>query len=478
MTSSLRFLGLLIVLTSSVVEAQVVLSPTRYELGIELDLDAEILRGTARIEVANPSAEVVRQASLLLYRLLRVTSVRDDQARELAYSQAAVAFEDFGQLQVNQVLVTLPEPLTPGAKTTVEIRYEGYLLGYSETGMRYVQDRIDPEFTILRADAYAYPIPGYPSQAVNRSAPMRDFTYSARITVPKGLTVANGGRVEGVDTAGNRATFRFSSLKPSWRMDFAIAKYTELRSGPIRVYYLPGDAAGAAGVALAARTALDLFSGWFGPLRETTGLTFIEIPDGWGSQADVTTIIQSAAAFRDLKQHREVFHEISHLWNVPESDRPPSRWNEGLATFLEYLVAQETTGEAKVDAHAKSLFDWLRGALPTHEQWGKVPLVDYGRAGLTDLSYSVGAVYFDLLYRLVGRETFNKIIGGYISDFRACGGSARDLANAAGKTSKMDLSRLNNDWILTAAWADRIEHSANIQDLEAYYRRSADQRRP
>ena len=57
---------------------------------------------------------------------------------------------------------------------------------------------------------------------------------------------------------GDRVTFRFSSLKPSWRMDFAIAKYGELTSGVARVYYLPGDSAGAEGVAGAARNSLDL----------------------------------------------------------------------------------------------------------------------------------------------------------------------------------------------------------------------------
>jgi hypothetical protein len=466
-------LGLVFVLTSSGVNAQVVLSPTHYELAVEVDYDAEILRATAGIVVRNPAAESVRQASLLLYRLLRVKTVRDDHGKELAFSQAVVAFEDFGQLQVNQILVTLGEPLAPGAQTTIGIQYEGYLLGYSETGMGYVKDRIDPEFTVLRDDSYAYPSPGVPSSAVNRSAPEAAFTYSARITVPKGLIVANGGRLEGIDTVGNRAVFRFSSLKPSWRMDFAIAKYTLLTAAPIRVYYLPGDELGAAGVAEAAKRALEVYKGWFGPLGETTGLTFIEIPNGWGSQADVTTIIQSAAAFKDPKRHREVYHEISHLWDVPVTDRPSPRWNEGLASFLEYLVTQETTGKAEVDAQANTLIEWLRGALPTHEAWKTVPLVDYGRAGLTDLSYSVGAVYFDLLYRLVGRETFNKIISDYLAEFRTRGGSTKDLTDVVRKTAKRDLSQLNNDWIFTTAWTDRVEHSAKIQDLEAYYRRSA-----
>ena len=471
MLSRCVLLGLYLVLANDAFGTPLVLAPTHYDVGFEVDYDAEVLRGTARIRLQNQSTASVREASLLLYRLLRVKAVRDDQGMALAFSQTVVAFEDFAQRQVNQLLVTLPDPLAPGARTVIEIQYEGHLLGYAETGERYIQDRIDPAFTILRDDSYAYPRPGVPSSAVNRSVPEASYTYSARITVPLELTVANGGRLEGIDTLGKAVTFRYSSLKPSWRMDFAIAKYTELTSGPIRVYHLPGDEVGAAGVARAAEQALGLYTQWFGPLRESTALTFIEIPDGWGSQADVTTIIQSAAAFKDPERHREVYHEISHLWNVPPTDRPSPRWNEGQASFLEYLVMQEVTGKPLVDARANQLIDWLRGSLPTRAAWRKVPLADYGRAGLTDLSYSVGTVYFDLLYRLAGREAFNKIIGSFATDFGTRGGSTKDLVDIVRKTATMDLSQLNNDWIFTTAWADRVEHSASIQELEAYYRR-------
>jgi hypothetical protein len=464
------FLALSLAAANNVLSAQVVLSPTHYDVRFDVDYPAAQLRGTARITLKNLDAAPVREASLLLYRLMRVSAVRDDRGKDLAFRQSVVVFADFGQLQVNQLLVALPAPLAPGALTTIEVGYEGHLLGYAETGMRYIQDRIDSAFTILRADSYAYPQPGYPSSALNRSAPPWEFSYSARVTVPKGLTVANGGRLEGIDTSGDSVTFRYASLKPSWRMDFAIARYTELASASIRVFHLPGDSAGAAGVARAGAEAMDLFKRWFGPLRESAVLTFIEIPDGWGSQADVTTIIQSAAAFKDPDRHREVYHEISHLWNVPPTDRPSPRWNEGEASFLEYLVTQEVTGKPLVDERANQLVDWLRGELPKHESWRTTPLINYGRAGMTDLAYSVGALYFDLLYRLAGREAFNRIIGGFANEFGVSGGSTKDLMDIVRKTATVDLTRLNNDWILTPAWAERVAQSANIQALEAYYR--------
>jgi aminopeptidase N len=454
-------------------DARVVLSPARYELDLDVDLPAEVLRGTAGIVLTNPSELPVSEASLLLYRLLQVRDVRDDEGHDLPFTQHVVAFEDFGKLQVNQVLVRLPRPLAPAAATALRIRYEGHLLGYSETGMLYVKDRIDPDFTIVRPDAFAYPEPGYPSQVLRRSAVRWSFTYSARVTVAKGFVVANGGRLDGTDEAGDRATFRYTSLKPSWRMDFAIAKYGELAAGPVRVLYLPGDAAGATAVAEAAGKALELFERWFGPRPQSTPLTVIEIPDGWGSQTDVTTIIQTAAAFRDPKQHRQLFHELSHLWNPPDTDLPSPRWNEGLASFLEHLAGQELTGEPAVDARADRLVARLREQLPSHPEWRQVPLVDYGRKGLTDLSYSVGGLFFDLLYRLAGAEAFHRIIGRYVAEFGARGGTTQDLIDVIRRTTPVDVSSLVSDWIETTAWTDRVEHSAGIEELAAGYRARA-----
>jgi hypothetical protein len=47
----------------------------------------------------------------------------------------------------------------------------------------------------------------------------------------------------------------------------------------------------------------------------------------------------------------------------------------------------------------------------------------------------------------------------------------------ARKLAGMDLSQLYTDWLFTAAWADRIEQSTGIEDLEAYYRGRAQKTR-
>jgi aminopeptidase N len=463
--------GLLVVLASSSAGAQGVLSPTHYDVSFDVDYPAEVLRASTRIALKNPGSTAATEASLLLYRLMRVQSVRDAGGGALAFSQEVTALDDRPKQQVNHLRVRLREPLAPAATMTLEITYSGHLLGYAETGMRYVQDRIHPDFTILRMDSYAYPQPGSPE--TSGSPVEARFTYAARVTVPSGLTVANGGRIDGVEPAGERVTFRFSSLKPSWRMDFAIAKYEELSSEGIRVYYLPGDRAGATGVAEAAARSIDLFTRWFGPKPQATSLTFIEIPDGWGSQADVTTVIQTAGAFRSTAQHNEVYHEISHLWNVPPTDRPDPRWSEGLATFLERLAAQELSGTPQVDEAADRRIESLRAMLPKRPELKTVALAQYGERGMTGLSYTVGGLFFDLLRRLAGPETFNRIIRAYVAEFGIRGGNTKDLIDVVRRTSTTDLSRLVEDWILTPRWTEAVERSSGIAQLESWYRRGA-----
>ena len=167
---------------------------------------------------------------------------------------------------------------------------------------------------------------------------------------------------------------------------------------PIRVCYLAGDEEGASGVAQAAEYALSRFTEWFGPRPTESTLTFIEVPDGWGSQTDVTTIIQSAGAFTDPSRHREVYHEVSHLWNVMQTDSPSPRWEEGLASFLEFLLKEEVAGEPAVAQLAEWLFGVLEESIERRPELRGVPLIEYGKENLTDISYRSGALFFDLLF--------------------------------------------------------------------------------
>ena len=89
---------------------------------------------------------------------------------------------------------------------------------------------------------------------------------------------------------------------------------------------------------------------------------------------------------------------------------------------------------------------------------------------MTDWSYSIGNVMFATLYDLVGRDDFNKIIGGYYQRF-APGGTTRDFIDFATHASRKDLSQFFDDWLLTTRWTTVIANARTPGELVAHYRR-------
>ncbi len=446
------------------------LTPTRYELDLAVDYEAETLTGRARIEVVNLADTTVTEIPFLLYRLLKVSDARDAEGRPLPFEQTVETFLEFEKLQVNFVRVRLPYGLAPQASATVELDYAGHLLGYAETGMLYIQDRIAPDFTILRMDSFSYPQPGYPSFAANESAPQPSYAYTARITVPDSLSVANGGRLTAQTVADGRATFTFENIRLAWRMDFAIGDYRTLSAGPVRVVHFPQDAIGAQRVLTAVQASLRLFSEWFGPLHSDEGFTFIEIPDGWGSQADVTSVIQTAAAFRDPERIGEVYHEVSHLWDPPSTDANSPRWNEGLAEFLEVLASEHLHGLENRDMEVERVREEIRGMFGKQPRYREIPMMDYGKEQVTGLSYRVGLLMFDVLHRLVGHEQFAQIIGEYYRLYADTGGTTDEFVKLANRVTDRDLTRFFDDWIYTSRWYGLIESGIHATDLADHYR--------
>ena len=460
-------------------DQKIAFKTVRYDLDLKPDYDKGLLVAACRIEVKNVANDTARVVPLLLYKMMTVHSVQGANRQELPFTQRNVYFDDVDSMAVNFVEVTLPYALAKNKTVTLDIRYDGYMQEYVETGMLYTQDRIARDFTILRPDCYAYPVIGYPNRAVNRQAGMESFDYVITVMVPKGLTAANGGRLMGVGTDNGRSVFTFQNIRPAWRMDVTIANYADLSRGNNHVYYFPEDAAGAERLLTAMEQCMELYTRWFGPLHQTSGFAVIEIPEGFGSQADVTSILQTADAFRDPAQLHQLYHELSHQWNVRETDKLPSRYNEGLATFLEWHAA-DILGNAPVFVSDQAnggmyytisgLALQLRERLATDSQLTQVAPVDYGSKGIEQQSYSVGAVAFCVLWGIVGEEEFMRLLNGFYQEKEATGATAREFVSYLTRKSSVDLTAYANDWWLGTGWTERIKRGKSVRELAGEYK--------
>ncbi len=453
--------------------ARPILRPTRHELTLAVDFRERKLAAISRITLANPTDRPVSEASFVLYRLLTVRGARAGGGRPLHFRQSVVALEDEPRQQVNHVRVALARPLGPGARATLELAYDGYLEGKAET-MRYVQDRVDSAFTIVRMDADAYPIPGWPSDSLNRTAGLPTFDYLARVTVPATHVVANGGElVQRTVQTNGWATYVYRNIRPAWRMDFAIARYETATSGRLRVYYLVGDSAGAARLLLTMQRTQALYASWFGPLPDAPAFAIIEVPDGYGSQSDVTSILLTAAGFRDPRRAHELYHEIAHLWIPPATEKPDPRWDEGFASFLEQLAIDSLEQRPAVDARSEAVARWVRQQLGRDTLLPRVAPVDYGRAGITNYAYSVGMLMFYGFYRLAGPAAFNAALRDYCTRYHAVGGSSRQFVEAARRASPVDLDPFFRDWLFSTGWKETLARYGTFGEVVESYRSEA-----
>jgi hypothetical protein len=445
----------------------------KYVIDWDVDYEKEKIFGECELTVRNPSGSPMTIIPLILYRLMDVNVVTDEAGNPLNFAQRVLKFEDWEQLQVNHIRIALEPALPPGATKTVRISYGGHLLGCAEA-MRYVKDTVSKEYTMLRTDSNVYPRIGTNSWEANRSAGLGRHDFRVSVRIPEGLTAANSGKLVSKEITNGRATYTFESRVPSWRIDVAITDFAVLESpdGLLKIYFLPEDRDGAERILGAMVGTMGLCEKWFGPLKVFEGLTVIEVPAGYGSQADVAAIIQQASGFREEGKFYEFYHELSHLWNVTAADPLPPRFeSEGMGMFLQHFVEEKLEGktDALKDAVRLSL-ERMGKYFIDHPEALEVPMIEYGTKQLTDLSYRMGQILYYLLYEKMGEGDFLAAVGGFYQDYYETGATARQFMDYFKAKSDFNLEPVFEEWVFTSKAAELLQAGIALPELLARYK--------
>jgi hypothetical protein len=439
---------------------------TRLSLDLRIDYERGTIGGTATLQLRNASDRPAAHVPLLLNRLMSVSRAADPRGADVAFEQHIVVFRDDSVRQVDAIVVSPARPVAPGDSLSIVLHYGGFLVGYTETGSLYIKDHVSRDFTIIREDAYAFPKPGVPSWRSNRAAPREPFGFAARIHVPVGLLVAMGGEPQERTVQDSVVTWSYRSVEPVPFLNITIAPYRLMETAGVRIFYFPADSTGSQMVERAVTGAMERYTRWYGPLGKSQKLTVMEIPEGFGSQASLTAgILQTADAFRSRSELRQLYHEVSHLWNVADLERRSARWNEGLATFLEWRMAAELDGwngwDAQLDRTVQSL---MRRCAAPQARCDSVPFAEYGEAGQTDRSYSVGMLMFYALSRAIGPDAFDRAYATFYQQHRAKGGTVSDLVTAFNSASARS-QRVFDDWMFTTRWYSRLSSGESFRGI-------------
>lgn len=451
-------------------------SISHYSLQLRLFPKEERLEAVAKLMVTNKAGQAFSEAPFLFYRLLDVQKVTDEKGSPLTFHQTItkLAEPNVHNFQVSLLTVQLAKPLIPGAATNLTITYSGSIYGYAEI-WGYVKDRVSEKYSLLRPDTLAYPMLAHPTQESWHKSYGHEwpFTYDLTVTVPDGYVVACGGAQQNVSVKENLATFMFKSKVPTWRIDIAAAEFKVINdeAKQLSVYVLPEDEKNGAAILDAVGRSVKLYSKLFGELKDYRGYTVIEIPDGWGSQASDYYILETAAAFKDLKNVVELYHEVAHTWNAkPKPEVQRTRWfDEAFAMYFQAIALREFESEKAYQAEMDDDRESFIKRVQRDKRNFDTPIVDYGTYELGDASYTKGAWSLYVLHQLVGDEQFKHIIRAFLSEHWARPADFKDFQEVAERVSHRKLDKYFQEWFYTSVSSQLLVDKIPITEIVKRY---------
>lgn len=373
--------------------------------------------------------------------------------------------------QDSTVRISLPNPLSKGASTTLTFEYEGVLQSADDSpvaGLKlaYVGDPI----TYLLYAGRWFPMVGY---GTNR------FTSTISVSVPTGYTVIGSGKaktgtaaalIEGSEASksGARkttrsssekfavppgdATYTFNYDKPSFPGTILIGKYEATKNNDgglnVTVYTTPAHKAVAATYADTASKEFFFFTATFGPPFSNT-LNVVELPDDTVPSAWAPEIAAIAGrAFSPKVNYRLMANTIAHQWwGTVVSPATKDDWwvSDGFARYSEALYIKHVAGEAGFEEATK---DMSVGALA----YVSVPLSQVGKMDpfspeFQSLTSDKGAVILRMLNWVIGDEAFDKTMRTFMAQYAGKTATVDDFRKVAEQESGQQLTWFFTQWL-------------------------------
>lgn len=443
------------------------LSISFYDLYADIDVLNGFMKANCGIKLENKGGEPVGKVTFLLNRGLTVNLVKC-MGRHANFTQQLICLEDLRDLEVNFIEITFDEPLNLGDFVRLAINYEGSILDYQHV-FEYVRDSITEVFTLIRPDAYSYPVIG--TLQFRDSIPLivsQQFDYKLKIRVPRGYVVASFGKLVNEIGFDDKVLYIYESKLPSYRIDFAVAKFKKIsdRQSDLHVFVFEEDYKYAVRILDELKKTLKFYSDWFGSPLKWAGFTIIEIPSHWGGQANLTGILLSDEVFRNPSRISKLYHELAHLWCVKSREKYVSRFfDEGLASYLQLLAERSFLGEEYFNKQLERFREKFMELAKRNPRLFEVSISKYGEYMLTDASYYIGAFIFYVLHRLIGDERFKMLIRALIEKYGEDGVIMDDFKKLIVAICGEKFGSFIDEWIYGNEPAKLLKSSKSFNDV-------------
>ena len=376
-----------------------------YDVSATLDPITQSLSAVAKVDFK--AIEVSSNVRIELHKNLAVKDVKSAQGKTLSFARDT-------QDPLNLV-ISLPSPVTQGAKVTLTFTYAGLLANEENSpvpGVRAASITRDGAFLLL--PARWFPLTNYPS---NR------YTATFRLNVPESFAVAGTGKASAPtptpgknSVEGNRLVYTFLCDSPAPHGTFVAGnlQLNPKQSEGISVnVYAPREASGdAQKFADSVARSTVAFSDMFGPLPRPE-FTVAQLPDGTLRDfAGPGLLLLSKRIWDPRASDRTIARLVASQWwgnAVLPATRGDVWISDGLARYSEALYAEQNAGK---EAGLKAVDEFAVGALMYEEA---APIAQAARLAPYSPDYrsvvmNKGAMIFHMVRAQMGDVAFKSLL--------------------------------------------------------------------
>jgi aminopeptidase N len=397
---------------------QAIMDIRHYTLALDVDIPKKSIGGYCEIDLL-----LTKPTDTLLFDLVHLLRV----------SKITVDKKDAGFEQKDDSIFIVSNKGYKEGKHTIRINYGGEppiaVRPPWKGGFTWTTDKAGNPWVVINcqlegAKVY-FPCKDHPSDEPNEGVDLF-------ITIPKGLSVAGPGLLQGVKNgANNRATWHWKTnyTISNYCVVFNIAKYKVYsrpyttiggHTVPIQFYVLEEDTAHADHVLdIRARDTriLEKYFGEYPWFKEKIGIAEVPNP-GMEHQ----TMVTYGDRFKydkypgGLDYSANLFHEFGHEWwanKVTNKDWAHMWIQEGINTYAEALFFKETLGEAAYDSVIISQRASIRNQQPV------VKAEEMGMAEVYNGDiYSKGSFFMHTMRHVLGDNVFFPALKKFVTDVK------------------------------------------------------------
>ena len=424
----------------------------RYVLQLWIAPASGVLTGTEQIHYTNRTGAPLNDIALRLYPNFPTDvfgkggdvhmDVSDVSADGQAIAPRLVAHG-------TAVLLDLPQPLGPGASTTLALSFSASIVVWRDGS--FPLPSYYPMLAVRENGAWRLDVTRFADHVYAESA-----FYAATITAPSDLTVIASGSTIGEAANPDGTTTRLARTGPVREFALAAGRFARAQAAAsdvaVNVYTERGTGLDAAQIARVAAAALADFDRRFGayPYAE---LDIQLLPYNYdGGDEFPGLILLYAGGAVGAGTRYVTAHEVAHQWwyGVAGNDIYREPWlDEALAQYSGILYAEDVAGPAVAEA------DWQRevarrygGALADGDLPVGLAIDEYPNFTVYYRTvYGKGPVFLRTLRERLGDAAFFAALQDYYTRNRYGVGTTASLQQACEQASGQPLGALFQEWV-------------------------------